>query len=839
MIIIVLRGMMKMVNMIELPLDIPVYATAGQLPSSATPGVEAIVLTSPPSLYIYGDNTWNLIGGGGTGLVDSITATTPLLVSSPTGVVNIYLDPTGTLPSGIQDRITRLGAVVSGSLNSVSVGLSLQAGGAFTTLAAQTSLQLTFLTTGVAHVGPTGLFSSSLVVATDIADSVITLAKLASIAALTLIGNGTNASTAPSTLAGTTDQIMRVDSAGTTLGFGSINLASSSAVGATILAGVNGGMGVANPGKTITLGGNISTGGKLDLIGAFDTIFRVSAATDVTFPTSGTLATVGGSVASAQGTANKVLVNGTSGSAQTGALTLTLDPNITATSYTATTNSSSTTPTTAANLGVIIRNSDASTNNWMTFGFKTPNGNLGALIGAQVTDQTNNIVDLVLFGRNNSTGVTEAMRIVGSSNTVTLANALSETNGGTHQNSYTTGDFLYSSASNVLSKLGIGSAGQILRVSGGIPSWSTATYPTTTTANQLLYSNATNTITGLASGNSGVLVTDGTGIPSISSTIPNATQDNITRLGTIANVGAAIGAAFGGTGNASYAIGDLLQASASTTLSKLAAVATGNVLISGGVTTVSSWGKVGLTTHVSGVLPYANGGTNASTSWTQGSLIFAGASAFSQSNTKILWDDTNNRFGIGTFATSPDATLTINANSAGTSAPTTTGSVNTYVHLVGGASASPLVMIDAFGGGFTSIVSRSAQGTPGSPTQVQSGFTMLQIGATGRDSTSYAGVVGAGMNILSTENWTSSGRGTRLTLFTTITGTTTVTDRFSIDGSGNITLQDSNARQLIINNISSNSANTTGGGLTLPLLAAGYLQITVNGSQVKIPYYAN
>lgn len=73
---------------------------------------------------------------------------------------------------------------------------------------------------------------------------------------------------------------------------------------------------------------------------------------------------------------------------------------------------------------------------------------------------------------------------------------------------------------------------------------------------------------------------------------------------------AAVTAAQGGTGQSTYTIGDLLQASASTTLSKLAAVATGNVLISGGVGTVSSWGKVGLTTHVSGILPGANGGTN-------------------------------------------------------------------------------------------------------------------------------------------------------------------------------------------------------------------------------------
>jgi hypothetical protein len=59
-------------------------------------------------------------------------------------------------------------------------------------------------------------------------------------------------------------------------------------------------------------------------------------------------------------------------------------------------------------------------------------------------------------------------------------------------------------------------------------------------------------------------------------------------------------------------VGDLLYANTTTTLAKLADVATGNALISGGVGVAPSWGKIGLTTHVSGVLPVANGGTNAS-----------------------------------------------------------------------------------------------------------------------------------------------------------------------------------------------------------------------------------
>lgn len=55
-----------------------------------------------------------------------------------------------------------------------------------------------------------------------------------------------------------------------------------------------------------------------------------------------------------------------------------------------------------------------------------------------------------------------------------------------------------------------------------------------TTANRILYSSSTNTIGEIASANNGVLITSGAGVPSISSTIPTATQTNITRLGTIA-----------------------------------------------------------------------------------------------------------------------------------------------------------------------------------------------------------------------------------------------------------------------------------------------------------------
>jgi hypothetical protein len=49
-----------------------------------------------------------------------------------------------------------------------------------------------------------------------------------------------------------------------------------------------------------------------------------------------------------------------------------------------------------------------------------------------------------------------------------------EAPGGTGQTSYTTGDTLYASATNVLSKRTIGSAGQVLTVAGGVPTWATS-----------------------------------------------------------------------------------------------------------------------------------------------------------------------------------------------------------------------------------------------------------------------------------------------------------------------------------------------------------------------------
>ena len=113
-------------------------------------------------------------------------------------------------------------------------------------------------------------------------------------------------------------------------------------------------------------------------------------------------------------------------------------------------------------------------------------------------------------------------------------------------------------------------------------------------------------------GNTGVLSWSGgsTGL-----TPATATTGVVTIAGTL-------GAGYGGTGLNTYVIGDLLYASGTTAFSRLADIATGNALISGGIATAPSWGKIGLTTHVSGILPIANGGTNNNATPTAGAIAY-------------------------------------------------------------------------------------------------------------------------------------------------------------------------------------------------------------------------
>jgi len=190
------------------------------------------------------------------------------------------------------------------------------------------------------------------------------------------------------------------------------------------------------------------------------------------------------------------------------------------------------------------------------------------------------------------------------------------------------------------------------------------------TNGQLLIGNGTGYTLNTLGAGAGISVTNGlgtitvanTGVLSVSGgttglTPASATAGAVTLSGTLVAVN-------GGTGFASFAVGDLLYAATTTTFAKLSDVAIGNALISGGVNTAPAWGKIGLTTHVSGVLPVANGGSGAATltGYVKGNGTAAFTAAATIPNTDITGLGTisvKNIGASGTFTTVDLKTVTV------------------------------------------------------------------------------------------------------------------------------------------------------------------------------------
>lgn len=189
--------------------------------------------------------------------------------------------------------------------------------------------------------------------------------------------------------------------------------------------------------------------------------------------------------------------------------------------------------------------------------------------------------------------------------------------GGTGLTSYTIGDLLYASASTTLASLADIATGNVL-LSGGVG-----------TAPSYGKVGLTTHVSGIlpaANGGTGNGFTEFSGPTTSTKTfaLPDASA-------TILTTNTVVTPAQGGTGIASYTIGDIIYASGTTTLSKLADVATGNALISGGVGTAPSWGKIGLTTHISGTLAVGNGGTGLTAGTSGGIPYFSSTSTIASS----------------------------------------------------------------------------------------------------------------------------------------------------------------------------------------------------------------
>jgi hypothetical protein len=285
--------------------------------TSTINGASSITVSQNQSLWIFSDGTnWQVAKGYGSGTVSSVALTMPAIFSvsgspitgsgtlavtaanenanlvwsgpssggaaTPTFRALVTADmptPFANLASGTSGGVPYFSSTTalssSALLTANGVLLGGGAGSAPTSTAAGTNGQLLV---GQTSAGPTWNTAGGDISAISaggsftIANNVISNAKFRQSAALSVVGNGTNATANTADIAGTANQTLVVNSGGTALAFGQLNLASSAAVtGALPLA--NGGTS-----QTTAATARASSGLNIDQItGHGDSIYTILA----------------------------------------------------------------------------------------------------------------------------------------------------------------------------------------------------------------------------------------------------------------------------------------------------------------------------------------------------------------------------------------------------------------------------------------------------------------------------------------------------------------------------------------------------------------------------------
>lgn len=258
-----------------------------------------------------------------------------------------------------------------------------------------------------------------------------------------------------------------------------------------------------------------------------------------------------------------------------------------------------------------------------------------------------------------------------------------------------------------------------------------------------------------------------------------------------------------------------------------------------------------LTTKVTGILPTANGGTGAS-AWTTGSIPFlSSGTTFAQNNNKLFWDNTNQRFYIGTNTGS--GTLNVIMPTGG---PTSLG-LNVYSQLANHAiqvqnqAAMALEMINANAGGggqFTGCLIRGtiSRGTLIARTQAKNGDQVLRMSGLGYYNASNTGGETNYINYVLTEDYTIAAQGGEMNFGTTPNGTTAAIQRLKITNSGEVVLTDSHFKstQAIVPTILPNTNAGVGASASLfnATDVAGRLELITgasalaSGAQVAVTF---
>ena len=275
-----------------------------------------------------------------------------------------------------------------------------------------------------------------------------------------------------------------------------------------------------------------------------------------------------------------------------------------------------------------------------------------------------------------------------------------------------------------------------------------------------------------------------------------------------------VGISLGGTGQttASAAFnalspitstGDLIIGNGTNSATRLAIGTSGYVLTSNGTTATwaaSTGGVTSFQTSLSGLTPSSgatgavtlagtlgvtSGGTGTTTTFTTGSVVFAGASGvYSQNNAKFFWDNTNNRLGINTA--SPQTQLTVVSNTQ-TTTPSGALPAGSDIYIVGANSANTRITQDAYGtGSYGVFTARSARGTAASPTASQSGDFLAQFTARGYGATGFGTASTGYFALTAAENFTDTAQGTSASIYITATGTNAVNEGFRVGPAGQI-----------------------------------------------------